>query len=248
MKLRRFIKRMISEIGAALCDAGYLQPRAIVFDLDGTLFDRDASFRELVEQQYCFFGAALVHIPHATYVHRVIELDAHGYVDKAVVYRDLAREFGLPDALVQRLLDHFWATYSGLCRVFPDVPAALATLRADGLKLGIITNGSVRMQESKIHHLGFAELFDPILISEREGLRKPDRRIFERALKKLGVTADQAWYVGDHPVVDVRGAYDAGLTPVWRYTACWPRPDVPSHEIRGLDELVRLLDVITSST
>jgi putative hydrolase of the HAD superfamily len=218
-----------------------LKPKAILFDLDGTLFDWDPSFRELVEQQYACFNAALAHIPRETYVQRVMELDAHGYVERAIVYGEAAREFGLPDALVPRLIGHFWETYSSLCRCFPEVPSALATLRANGVKLGMITNGSVRMQESKIHQLGFAELLHPILISEREGLRKPAPRIFERALGRLGLTSDQAWYVGDHPDVDVRGAFDAGLTAVWRYTPYWPRPDVPSHEIRGLDELVRLL-------
>jgi putative hydrolase of the HAD superfamily len=218
-----------------------LQPKAILFDLDGTLFDRDSSFRELVERQYTCFHAALEHIPRDTYIQRAIQLDAHGYVDKTVVYRDLVSEFTLPDALMQNLLAHFLETYSTLCRCFPEVPSALAALRANGVKLGMITNGSVRVQESKILQLGFADLFDPILISEREGLRKPDPRIFERALQKLGLTAGQAWYVGDHPVVDVRGAFEAGLTAVWRHTPYWPRPDVPAHEIRGLDELVPLL-------
>ena len=97
------------------------------------------------------------------------------------------------------------------------------------------------MQESKIHQLGFADLFDPILISGREGLRKPDPRIFKRALQRLGVPPAQAWYVGDHPDDDVRGAFEAGLTAVWRYTPHWPRPEVPSHEIRSLEQLIALL-------
>lgn len=218
-----------------------MRPKAILFDLDGTLFDRDAAVQELVKEQYVHFAAALPHIPCETYVQRVMELDAHGYVERTIVYGETAREFGLPGDMIERLVAHFWETYSAFCHPFPEVPAALATLRANGVKLGIVTNGSVRMQELKIHRLGFAELFDPILISEREGLRKPDPRIFARALHQLGLTADEAWYVGDHPVVDVRGAFEAGLTAVWRYTPHWPRPDVPSHEIRSLDELIPLL-------
>jgi putative hydrolase of the HAD superfamily len=217
------------------------KPRAILFDLDGTLFDRDASFLELIQAQYQRFGAALAHIPREVYVQRAVELDAHGYVDRQVVYGDLAREFGLPETLAEVLTGHFWAEYHNFCRCFPEVPSALTSLRANGMKLGIITNGSVRMQERKIHQLGLAELLDEVLISEREGLRKPDPQIFERALKKLCVSADESWYVGDHPVIDVRGAFDAGLTPVWRYTPYWPPPDVQSREIRGLDELVRIL-------
>lgn len=222
-------------------DAGTLQPKAILFDLDGTLFDRDGRFRELAARQYTHFATALAHVTRGFYVARIVELDQHGYVDKAEVYRDLACEFELPDTLRRSLLDHFWETYASLARSFPEVPEALAALRAKGFRLGIITNGSVRMQEPKIAQLGFAGLFDPILISEREGLSKPDARIFERALQRMRVTAEEAWYVGDHPIADVRGAFDAGLTAVWRYAPHWPRPDVPSHEIRDLNDLVRLL-------
>ncbi len=218
-----------------------MRPKAILFDLDGTLFDRDAAVQELVEEQYVHFAAALSHIPRETYVQRVMELDAHGYVERTIVYGEAAREFGLPGDMVERMVAHFWETFPSFCQSFPEVPSTLLYLRANGIQLGIITNGSVRMQESKIHKLGFADLFDPILISEREGLRKPDARIFERALERLGVHAAQAWYVGDHPDADVRGAFEAGLTAVWRYTPHWRRPDVPSLEIRGLDELIALL-------
>jgi putative hydrolase of the HAD superfamily len=218
-----------------------IPPKSILFDLDGTLFDRETSVRELVEEQYRAFGSALAHISPEAYVYRVLELEAHGYVDKAVVYREVAAEFGLPGTLVDSLIAHFWETYASFCRCFPDVPPALASLRAQGVQLGIITNGGVHMQELKIRQLGFAEMFDVILISEREGVRKPDPRIFERAVGRLGVSAAEAWYVGDHPVIDVRGAFDAGMTAVWRYTPYWPRPEVPAREIRGLDELLQLL-------
>jgi putative hydrolase of the HAD superfamily len=104
------------------------------------------------------------------------------------------------------------------------------------MKLAIITNGSTNMQEQKIRQLGIADM-----ISEREGLRKPDRKIFERALERLRVLATEAWYVGDRPLVDVRGAFEAGLPPVWRYTPYWPHPDVPAREIQSPDELSQIL-------
>jgi putative hydrolase of the HAD superfamily len=82
---------------------------------------------------------------------------------------------------------------------------------------------------------------DDVLISEREGIRKPDPRIFERAPKRLGVKSAKAWYVGDHPEVDIRGAFDAGLTAVWRRTSYWRPPDVPCHQIDAIDELIQIL-------
>jgi putative hydrolase of the HAD superfamily len=219
----------------------HLRPRALLFDLDGTLFDRDTSFLELVHDQYDCFADELDGIPREVFVGRVIEMDAHGYVDKQVVYGRLAREFCLPEITGERLAVHFQDAYAAYSRCFPEVPSALAALRAAGMKLGIITNGSTNMQEQKICQLGLADLMDEVLISEREGLRKPDRRIFDRALEKLHIPATEAWFVGDHPLVDIRGAFDAGLTPVWRYTPHWRRPEIPAREIHGLDELVRIL-------
>jgi putative hydrolase of the HAD superfamily len=214
------------------------RPRAILFDLDGTLFDREATVLELVQDQYRRFGSELAHVPAETYMRRVLELDAHGYADRADVYGEAAKEFGLSGALANRLIDDFWENYYALGRCFPEVLGVLGNLRLLGIRLGIITNGRVSVQERKIRQLGLTELFEAVLISEREGVGKPDARIFEHALQRLDVTADQAWYVGDHPDTDIRGAFDAGLTPVWRYTTYWPRPGVPAREIRGIDELL----------
>lgn len=214
--------------------------RAVLFDLDGTLFDRDASFLELVHVQYRAFEASVNHVPCSDFVRRAVELDEHGYADRTIVYQTLVREFDLSSELANHLTAHFQETYATFSRCFPDVPSVLAALRARGIKLGIITNGSTRMQEDKIRHLSISDLMDVILVSEREGLRKPDRRIFERALGKLGVDATEAWFVGDHPVADVRGAFDAGLTAVWRRVPHWLAPSVPCYQIDCLDDLLHL--------
>ena len=117
----------------------------------------------------------------------------------------------------------------------------LAELRGRGLKLGVITNGSVQIQEPVIQSLGIAGLLHTVLISEREGARKPDREIFHRALRTLGVDPDHAWYVGDHPEVDIAGASAAGLEAVWRRTTYWPEPHPPHRTIDSLDELLWLI-------
>lgn len=215
--------------------------RAILFDLDGTLFDRDAAVRRLVIDQHRRFGAVLSTFTPETYVQRVVELDSHGYGDKTAAYRQVVAEFGLPAPLAATLTADFWATYHSFCRGFPEVVPVLAELRGRGLKLGVITNGSVQIQEPVIQSLGIAGLLHTVLISEREGARKPDREIFHRALRTLGVDPDHAWYVGDHPEVDIAGASAAGLEAVWRRTTYWPEPHPPHRTIDSLDELLWLI-------
>ena len=85
-----------------------------------------------------------------------------------------------------------------------------------GLKLGLITNGSIRMQSRKLQCLAVAPMFDTILISDAEGISKPDPRIFQRALERLETSPARSIFVGDHPEVDVAGAQAAGMQAIWR--------------------------------
>lgn len=124
---------------------------------------------------------------------------------------------------------------------------ALHQLASLGLKLGIISNGATTTQEAKIVALGLEPLMDVILISEREGVRKPDPAIFNLALGRLGVRADAAWFVGDNPDADMRGASEAGLTAVLRRS--WA-PSAPhaTHVIDSLDQLVQLVVASNAAT
>jgi putative hydrolase of the HAD superfamily len=69
--------------------------------------------------------------------------------------------------------------------------------------------------------MGIAPLFDTILISETEGIHKPDPRIFFRALERCGTAARETMFVGDHPENDIEGAKGAGLVPVWKSIPYW---------------------------
>jgi putative hydrolase of the HAD superfamily len=123
----------------------------------------------------------------------------------------------------------------------------LRRLAEIGLKLGIITNGSVTSQDAKIAGLGLIPLMDTILVSEREGLRKPDPAIFHRGTDQLGVTPDAAWFVGDHPDADVRGAHEAGLTAVLRRS--WvTTSEHADYIVSSLDELIPLIRAARTTT
>ena len=192
----------------------------------------------LVETQHRTFSE-LTAIPRERYVSRVVELDDHGVADKRAMYARVVSEFGLPPGLAPALYDHFVTTYASFFEPFPETLPTLRWLRDRRLKLGIITNGSVDAQEAKIQGLGLVPLMDTVLISEREGVRKPDAAIFNLALTRLGVDAASAWFVGDHPDADVRGASEAGLTAIWRRS--WGSSELATHTIIALDELIPLL-------
>jgi putative hydrolase of the HAD superfamily len=215
--------------------------RAILFDLDGTLHDRAHTVRSLFEAQHRQFEAELRSVPREEYVRRMLVLDNYGYREKTEAFGELASELGLDAALAPVLAAHFFDTYAGHVRAFPEVLHVLSALRGRGLKLGIVTNGRQSVQQQKIDRLGLAALVDTVSISEAEGLKKPHPQIFQRALERLGVPARDAMYVGDHPVIDVKGAVDAGLSAAWRRTPAWPPPEVCHHPLDTLEELLALI-------
>jgi putative hydrolase of the HAD superfamily len=101
----------------------------------------------------------------------------------------------------------------------------------------------VQRQQHKIEQLQISPYLSTIVISEAVQVKKPDRRIFVRALADLDCAASQAWFVGDHPVNDVLGAAAAGLRPIW-LTGVHPWPTdhpAPVWQIRALNEVVAMV-------
>ena len=111
--------------------------------------------------------------------------------------------------------------------------------------LGVITNGSVRKQNVKIDTLGIRQYMDAIVISEQVGIEKPDKRIFHTAVSSISVKPPEAWFVGDHPINDVLGADEAGLTGIWMEVGySWPEDhDGPKWKIHRMNELLSLLEL-----
>ncbi len=101
-------------------------------------------------------------------------------------------------------------------RLAPGAGEALAQLRDDGVRLGLVSNivaESGRATRAVLDHLGVRPLFHAIALSADDGKAKPDPSPYHRCLRELRVPASRAWYVGDLPM-DAIGAVAAGLRPV----------------------------------
>lgn len=81
-------------------------------------------------------------------------------------------------------------------------------------RVGLLTNGSVLAQRSKIRHLGWGELFDTTLVTGELPAGKPDTAAFEALLEGLGTMPDETVYIGDTPLDDIEGATRSGLYAV----------------------------------
>ena len=214
--------------------------KAAIFDLDGTLLDRDRSVASFIGVQYDRFPGELGHIPKEQYVQRFIELDARGYRWKEGVYQQLIKEFGITGISWEIMLGDYVSRFKEHCVGFPGLEEMLRNLEKSGIQLAIITNGPGQLQMDSIRALGIEAYFSVILVSGIENMSKPDPRIFEKALEALGVKAHEAVYIGDHPENDVAAAKAVGMSSIWMENPHGqaPRADFAITHLQQLPALI----------
>jgi len=132
---------------------------------------------------------------------------------------------------MQQFLRAFWQEDNWTA--FPEVLEVLGTLRARGVKLGVLSNAPTNLP-SFLDRLGVSPFLDFAVVSASEGVKKPDRRIFEIALSRAGIPAAQALHVGDMYLEDIVGGRAAGLNTLLMERG--PRALFPSYrESEGRD-------------
>ena len=134
--------------------------RAILFDLDCTLVDRDAAFLACVRAT---FGDS----PSAELI---VALDASGHGDRTTLLQVWQLHSG--EALT---LDALGARIASRLQPSPDLIAALHDLAAR-IRIGVITNGGSRAQRLKLEAAGFNEVFPPNLVFVFDVSRLAGRR------------------------------------------------------------------------
>jgi 2-haloacid dehalogenase len=217
--------------------------RACVFDAYGTLFDVHAAVGRVRSR----IGARADELSQ---LWRTKQLEytwlralMGRHVDFWQVTRDaldhaLART-GIEPAPVREPLMQAYLTLDP----HPEVGDVLRRLRAGGLKLAILSNGTPAMLAAAIDHAGIAALLDAVLSIEAVGVYKPDPRVYRLAVDRLAVRADQIAFQSSN-AWDVHGAACFGLRPVWINRSRAPAERLPGaaeHELRDLSGLPGLL-------
>jgi putative hydrolase of the HAD superfamily len=215
--------------------------KSVIFDLDGTLLNRDASVEQFVSIQHDRLSEHLSHIPKNDYIARFIELDCHGHVWKDKVYQSLVSEFAIGGISWQSLLEDYEMQFQFHCVPFQFLTKMLNELKKQGYLLGMITNGRSPFQSRAIDGLMIRNYFDTILISEVEQVRKPQVEIFQRAMNRLGVSAKDSVFVGDHPETDIVGAKSAMMKTIWKRNLSWTVAKEADAIIDELSEIPPIL-------
>ncbi len=128
----------------------------------------------------------------------------------------ISRELGRPiDPVAISEAARIRAAYSKtfLERLFPDSISTLSEIKARGYKLGLISDCSTEVP-SLWAKSQIAEFFDVVIFSSVIKIKKPDRRIYELALKQLGTSSERTLYIGDGGSHELSGAAAVGMTPL----------------------------------
>jgi HAD superfamily hydrolase (TIGR01509 family) len=136
----------------------------------------------------------------------------HLYSDRRIVER--ACTFGgaaYTSQLVSRFIDTYRTELRRAIRPAWNLAETLQRLRTLGPRLGIASDGTTSEQHDQLRLLGIADLFDPIVISQEVGMRKPDPRMLWVASTRWNVPPGTVLVVGDRPDRDVAGARAAGM-------------------------------------
>jgi putative hydrolase of the HAD superfamily len=182
--------------------------RAAIFDLDDTLYERDqfvqSGFAAVADELDRRFG-----VPVAWTVATLRRARVGGNEGREL--QVLCADHGLPASLIPELVEVI-RRHEPVLTLGSVAAAVIAQLRADGWRLGILTNGLPATQRAKVEALGLESRVDAVLYAEDHAPGgKPSRAAFNAALAALGVPARQTVFIGDDLVRDVQGARAAGL-------------------------------------
>lgn len=226
-----------------------LRVRAVLFDLDNTLMDRDHTFKQFAQQLIDEWVEHISPEQRQELIDYMIESDADGYRDKDGFFQELIDTLPWSVTItMEQLKEYYSKHYMSHAKVMNYARDAIKSCKSYGLKLGIITNGASVRQHGKIDLLELRPHFDAIVVSGDVGIKKPDQRIYLTALDQLEVTAEETVIIGDHPKNDIWGAAQVGINGIWlRRQHPWSHDlnDVtPWRTIYELDEVAGILNSV----
>jgi putative hydrolase of the HAD superfamily len=224
----------------------------ILFDLDNTLTHRQASIRQYAWRFVLDFGPHLHTWSYERICRILITMDHGGYLPEDSLYAHIKE--AIADQLLQHLswknapthetlIEHRAAHFPASAVPMPGLYTVLDALKHHSWLIGIVSNGAQTSRHRTIQGLHIEDVPDVVICSGEVGVKKPDPRIFELALRQLGVEASTTWFIGDHPVNDIMGATNAGLHAIWvkgfhEWPADLPKPE---WEIESLDEISEII-------
>ncbi len=234
--------------------------KAVLFDLDDTLFDHRHSSRSGLSVLQREFPDHIGKIPLDELERTNLEILNAVHVEvlagaltpdeaRAKRFGKLLRSYGLEPSAeqLQRVASDYRLSYQSSRRAVRGAQRLLLELRKRGLKTAIVSNNLVDEQMDKLRHCELAHLLDSLTISEEAGYTKPDVRIFQTALDRLGCRSEEVVIIGDSWENDILGGRAAGIRGIWYNCYSTQIPDETVPEIQSLEDFRRVIELLYSA-
>ncbi|MEK4426553.1 HAD family hydrolase [Solibacillus sp. FSL K6-1523] len=218
----------------------------MLFDLDDTLLNRDHAVEKLflIVLEKCYEDVKLSERNEMLKKFKEYDNRGYGNNDKVKVLEAFFDEFPPQYRLPHNDIQDFWNRQFPNCfSINQETVNIIKTIKMH-VKVGIITNGSTQRQKAKIINTELNHYFETIIISEEAGFSKPDKRIFELALKKLNVEPEDALFVGDDLEKDIGGCQNTGIKGIWFN----PQRNNNDTEIKPYAEIKSLAELLSYFT
>ena len=197
--------------------------RAVIFDLDNTLYDYDAA-HEAAFRTLCGYAETTLGLSETDFravydeiMQEQVTRSGGAYAaihNRMIRFQMILERLGKPILYAPEMSDLYWAVFLAACRPVAGVRETLEALRKE-YAVGVGTNMTADYQFRKLQKLGLLDLIDFMVSSEEVSAEKPDKRLFDACAEKAGCSASECVFVGDSMAHDIRGALDAGMWAVW---------------------------------
>src|SRR5262249_47437455 len=230
------------------------------FDLDGTIIDHAGAAESSLQQAHAELASRAPHVavePFRSAFQRqarrfwtdptLARSVAQGRSDVRSVTRAIFEaalvDVGIRDTdLAWGLADRYRDRRDAGMRLVPQALDTLAGFRARGIRLALVTNGSAATQRMKIDRFELGRWFDYILVEGEFGAGKPDRAVYETAVRALGCHATSAWMGGDDLRNDGAAPQQLCISRLWVEPRDLGRPQEPRPTPDRIVRCIRDLD------
>ncbi|MDH6356029.1 putative hydrolase of the HAD superfamily [Dysgonomonas sp. PH5-45] len=226
--------------------------KTLFFDLDDTLWDTATNSKDAMMEVFLQFGLNQFYSSfnefyaiYSKHNSNLWSLYNNAKITKKEL-KDKRFEILMPlnafnKTEIDTIADTFMHTVSLKKKLVHGAIDILGRLK-EKYDLHILSNGFTEIQHIKMENSGLSPYFGEVILSDKVGVNKPDRKIFEYALQKTNSTKDTTLMIGDAFHSDIVGAYNSGIDQVWfNPQQIQPEGFEPTYQITRLEELFGIL-------
>ncbi len=190
--------------------------KAILFDLDNTLYDYEAPHKKALKAVYNILKGSLnisfvkfkeLYKMSKIEIHRELTGSASSHNRVLYFQRLIEKAHGTVEpSIILKLYSTYWDTLLKNMKLGTGVLETLKELKKRNIKIAIVSDLTTHIQLRKIHKLGITRYVDVLVTSEEAGSEKPHAIMFLMALNKLDIFPQEGIFVGDNTINDIEGA------------------------------------------